>query len=621
MDRSSFDSTNPGSESRDWIYLALVATLMATYTAGYAWSVPNTDTADELMRAFEIRNAIAYPLEGPPLGNVLHVGPVWFYLTALPLWLHQSWLAVAIFIGAICGLKFPLAYLCGSKLLDRRFGLLWAVALTLPTWNTVEQLVFLNPNASSAAILAILALALHTKRCKFPVVLFGISGLAAGLAFHVHPTTLPSLIFVAIAFHFYCPRALKVKAVAAFGIGCSIPFLPYIASQVSNSFADWTAATGYVKDQVSLANAANAPAILLGYLYGGPHLILQYIAKWPAWAAASVGIVVIVLSVVAGVMTTARVRRLFVSMCIALATFAVFIAILRPTTPVQFAWTLAPASAALVALGLWALFRRWEAFFTPGIAIVLAISVSAMFGMATIVRSGEGRLPHTLLDIKEMTPEYDFRDVWFPAHAHAQLGKQLCSMNQLTSVHGHLAYVIDKDIGLDALFACNRRANAVLAASQSDRRLAGMTRAFWRAVDMEPKCWTGSLGITDEVRAIDPGNGIGVAVGDTYLPRRPTGHARSRKQFRFEAKIGDAVLLTNVLGDYEHFRILTAEVNDVPLDARASNRLSALFLASAATDAASRRWHLVVETTYPDAVDVIVVTTAALSAVRCINAN
>ncbi|MDQ2963600.1 MAG: hypothetical protein M3R31_10660, partial [Pseudomonadota bacterium] len=60
----------PGS-ARFW----LVAFLMAAYTAGYAWSAPTADTADELLRAYEIRHGIAYPLEGPFLGGALHLGP------------------------------------------------------------------------------------------------------------------------------------------------------------------------------------------------------------------------------------------------------------------------------------------------------------------------------------------------------------------------------------------------------------------------------------------------------------------------------------------------------------------------------------------------------------------
>lgn len=57
---------------------ALIVLLVAAYSASYAWSATHTDTADELMRAFEIRHALAFPVHGPPLGQVMHLGPVWF---------------------------------------------------------------------------------------------------------------------------------------------------------------------------------------------------------------------------------------------------------------------------------------------------------------------------------------------------------------------------------------------------------------------------------------------------------------------------------------------------------------------------------------------------------------
>ncbi len=44
-----------------WAALAIVCALPFAYAAGYAWSAPNTDTADELWHAYEIRHALAFP--------------------------------------------------------------------------------------------------------------------------------------------------------------------------------------------------------------------------------------------------------------------------------------------------------------------------------------------------------------------------------------------------------------------------------------------------------------------------------------------------------------------------------------------------------------------------------
>ncbi len=88
-------------------------------------------------------------------------------------------------------MKFPLAYHCGRVLLDREFGVLWAMAMFIPGWSTIEMLVF-NPNAVATATLAVpgRASASYWKR-PMGFGSFAILGLAFALAIHVHPTSLP----------------------------------------------------------------------------------------------------------------------------------------------------------------------------------------------------------------------------------------------------------------------------------------------------------------------------------------------------------------------------------------------------------------------------------------------
>src|SRR5258705_8993078 len=146
-----------------WIAAAMIGSLWLVYAAGYAWSVGVPDTARDIFMAYRIRHGLEYPLEGPVLGipHAIHFGPVWFYLLALPLWIRDSWLSLVLFEGFLCGLKFPLAYHCGRKLLGREFGLLWAAALLLPGWSSMEPLVPFNPNAIGTACFAAFAVPLR----------------------------------------------------------------------------------------------------------------------------------------------------------------------------------------------------------------------------------------------------------------------------------------------------------------------------------------------------------------------------------------------------------------------------------------------------------------------------
>ncbi|MGH8800369.1 MAG: hypothetical protein ACREX7_08995, partial [Casimicrobiaceae bacterium] len=103
----------------------IVAAFMAIYVASSFFGAAGPDTARDVAAALAIRNLQALPLHGPLLAGTSHLGPLWFYLLALPLAVHRSWVGVALFVAVLGSLQFPLAYATGRRLLDRRLGLLW----------------------------------------------------------------------------------------------------------------------------------------------------------------------------------------------------------------------------------------------------------------------------------------------------------------------------------------------------------------------------------------------------------------------------------------------------------------------------------------------------------------
>src|SRR5512140_855961 len=110
----------------------VVAALMAVYVASAFFGGSGYDSARDMAEAYAIRTGAAIPLHGPILAASIHLGPLWFYLLAVPMRLFDSWLAVGIFVALLCSLQFPLAYATGRRLVDRRFGLLWCALLALP---------------------------------------------------------------------------------------------------------------------------------------------------------------------------------------------------------------------------------------------------------------------------------------------------------------------------------------------------------------------------------------------------------------------------------------------------------------------------------------------------------
>jgi hypothetical protein len=592
----------PGS-TRFW----LIAFLMAAYAAGYAWSSPSTDTADELLKAYGIRHALAYPLEGPFLGGALHFGPLWFYLTALPLSISQSWLGVALFIGFVCSLKFPLAYLCGRKLIDADFGLLWAAAMFVPGWASLEQLVFLNPNGVAAAALLVLAIALRAIEKKSDWPTFAALGLALAVAMHVHPTSAPVFILIAPVLWAHYRRGQGLPgAVAAIAAGFLVPFLPYVVSQIGGGFADWGSASAYVSGQVALANIVNAPKVILNDVLGGPAVIAEYLLHWQPDRSALLGaaMAVAVSTSVAGCLHPVSRHRLplFVA---ALLIFAAWIACMRPTTPLQFTWVLGPVVAGLVAIGFWSLGR--VAALRPLVWGIVAgsvvFNVLAIRAMAFTVRQGEGHLPSRVMDIKNGLPNAIYRDVWFPALGHGELGRILCEAGDV-SLHGHLAYIADKDLGLDTLFACNDRSRLSLVASNAPNHYFGMTRLFWRALGGPPDCWVGSLGLTRHVMPLLERKPLPVAQELTDLLRRLPRNPSATTTFSVTAPGQAGVMLTNVLGGYESFQVVSAMAAGQAVTPIAENDLSSLF-ASPASGPGVVQWTFSVLTSNPQAIDVV----------------
>lgn len=585
---------------------------MVAYIAGYAWSAPHTDTADEILRAFEIRHGLAFPAEGPFLGGAFHFGPIWFYLTAIPLFAAESWLAVALFIGLVCSLKFPLAYACGRMLVDRDFGVLWAAAMFFPGWTTLEELVFLNPNGVAMASLLLVAITLHGMRSGMTPLRFAGLGLAMGFAIHVHPNTVPFFAAAPLLLWAHHRRGHSIAVpIAAMGAGFAMLFLPYVASQVLGGFSDWRSGSSYMARQVSLANVVNAPLVVGNYLIQGPVVMAEYLLEWPRRGAMALGVAFAAatlasLAVYVDRFRAHRARSPMAYFLAALVMVAVWLACMRPTTPFQFAWALGPVIAGLVALGLWS-FARIAPLRPAVVLIVIAgviLNCLVIRSMARMVRDGEGRLPSLVMDIKGGLPPVVYRDVWFPASSHGELGRALCGIAGPVVLHGHLGYIVDKDLGLDTLLACRDRSRYTLAGGEPGRtHLLGMTRPFWRAVDRTPPCWTGSLGLATAT-PLSPRDGLALADGSTYLPRPHPTRPPQKTTFTVSAPNGSAVLVTNILGGYEYFEMLSASVGGRPVMPIAVNDLSQLF-GRPGGDEGSATWTFAVLTTNMGGVDVV----------------
>ncbi|MGH8712476.1 MAG: glycosyltransferase family 39 protein, partial [Casimicrobiaceae bacterium] len=232
----------------------VVAAFMAIYVASSFFGAAGPDTARDVAMALAIRNLDALPLHGPLLAGTSHLGPLWFYLLALPLAVHRSWISVALFVAILGSLQFPLAYATGRRLLDRRYGLLWCALLAIPGWGSFQLVGFSHTNmvpvCSMLVLYALVRLA-QERRPRWLIVAAG----AFSLALHAHPATIglaPIIAIVALSAMADFGWLLRWGAVAM--LVALIPFGPLIADPLAAPAPLMAHAAEYVRGTMHAAN-------------------------------------------------------------------------------------------------------------------------------------------------------------------------------------------------------------------------------------------------------------------------------------------------------------------------------------------------------------------------------
>lgn len=586
---------------------AVIGLLMVGYAASYAGGGFIQDTSRDVYFAHEIAAGRWFPLEGPILGGAIHLGPLWYYLLALPALAGGGWLSIALFAGALTALQFPLAFDCGTRLLDRRFGLLWALSLALPGWTTFQSLLFFNPNPAGAMVLAALALWLRADKARFARMRAGAGGLLVSVGLHIHPTTAPIALLVADGLRRSSGAGVRPLPLAVLlAIGFALPFLPYLASQWANGMPDAAGAVHYLDNQIAAVNLLAVPQLLWAFHFSGPAHVFKYL--WPSSSASNLAPVAIdalplAAAFVLLVRGTPRERLVLAGLAAALLVFTAWSALMRSATPEYFLYAAAPFASGLVALGLRVLLNRAGPLAAAVLLVQLVAIVAVPLRMAAVVTSGEGTLDSRILDVGNAQARTPFSETWFPAWGHPALGRLLCSPHVV--LHGPLAFIADLSVGADALFECGTVENAVLMGPGDPKSIhwAGLSRRFWSRLGASPECWLGSLGLVSSIHVHAPSHGLPIAGGGRYLPRERDTVPASPRHIDFEADGHEALLVTSPLHGYAAVTNVRAAVDGHEQRLVAHDDLSWLYVPSG--DAGAVRWSVSFDASNPNAVDVV----------------
>ena len=128
-----------------------------------------------------------FPLSGPAIYELFELGPWWFYLLAVPVWLTRRIASAAVLIQVLAAAKYFLARYIGTRWVDARFGFAFAVGMGVAGWSTVPMMF---PSHPAVVETTILLLVLASSRCwvNFSVGNALLFSLAAAACIHAHPT-------------------------------------------------------------------------------------------------------------------------------------------------------------------------------------------------------------------------------------------------------------------------------------------------------------------------------------------------------------------------------------------------------------------------------------------------
>ncbi len=596
--------------------VAVVAAFMAIYIASSCFGAAGPDTARDVAAALAIRDLGALPLHGPLLAGTSHLGPLWFYLLALPMIIHRSWLGVALFVALIGSLQFPLAYAAGRRLIDRRFGLLWCALLALPGWGSFQLVGFSHTNMVPACSMLVLYALVRLAQDRQPRWLVVATG-AFSLALHAHPTTIGLAPVIAIVALMAMPSVGALLPWGALAILVALlPFAPLLADRFAAPAPLAAQVAQYVGSTMHSSNLLDTGSLLWAMLVRGPRIVAQaFVAMTPGMSAAAVvAVLALELAALAGLLFAVRrqplpvAAALFVTLAI-----AALIAWLRPATPFYMTYALLPFLAGLGALGLYGLCaglpERGAVLLAGILGVALLLHAVFAIGIAATIASGDVALDvSSRLDVKQDDATPALAEPWLPAHAVDASGALLCRQRRPIVLHGAYAYLEHVYLGLDHRLRCGIL-DVHLAGIEpaTGVHLVGLARPAWRALGWTPPISIGGIGVTHAAEVLWPTQGLPPPDGSVYPP--PAIAPAPVRRVAIDAAVqGDRALIVAL--PYVPWMIppqIEVTANGIARAPLARDVAAAVYTCRECAGAAAVAWRISIVSSAPERVDIVTI--------------
>ena len=596
--------------------------LLWLYGLGLAFlASPYEDTVRDIHAALSIADGSLLPSTGPGLAFSAHLGPVWFYLLAPVAALSSSWLGVALFVAALAGLKFPLAYRLGSAVADWRYGLLFAVALLLPGWQHLEAMLVTHTSVVETAALAYLLLLRSYLLQPGSWRAFAL-GLCFGLALHAHPTAVVLLPLSALgAWRFASRASWRVQYLAFAAAGALLPFVSYLVAQSSAGWPDVGSTAAYVGQNVGLRQLIDAPALASAVFWSGPHTLIDALlpagARAAAFAAWALALAASALALAIGWRRCDRPSRTLIG-CAALAGIVTLctLCILRERIPWYMAYLPTLAAAAVLAAiwrGLASAWPRAVLWLAPIVMVCVALGIALDIGLWRQSGRAEFRLPggalHDTLQGYVTAPvPAVIGGTSLPARFAAASGDFLCAHGDAV-LHASYASYVDSTAALDRRMRCGGRDELQIGGGAGialEHHWVGLPQRLWSELELEPATWIGPFGL-GRVAAISASAAtLPVAAAGRYPLRELLLPGATVFEAELNAPPGSVIVASAVLGFFAPVSIDEARADDAVQDARATTAFVNVYrCAACAKTAQTEHWRIRFRAARADLLDII----------------
>ena len=566
--------------------------LMALCTVMGLLASPTVDSMRDVYQAYAIAGGGHWPLEGPQLAGSVHMGPAWYYLLAIPALIGDNLHVISVFVFALSGLKFYLAWHLGKQLHSPVLGVAFALMLALPSWSSTQLVIWTHTSVLETAVLAYLILlrgAIIQARNRSWTAL----GAAYSLAIHAHPTAAPFgwlMIFAASGVRRRPALALWLL------LGFTIPFIPYLVSQVFQGFPDLSGLARYGKTEFDPGGLPELARLIYSIVVVGPNMFyrttlpdnlasLFIMFHWTIVIAGLAGFLVSIKNI------PQRLRQLLVIGLVNFVLVTLFVTIIRGRTPWHLAYALSLSLAFMYAIFWTVVLQRLPRARWLLAPAIVAVYAAVIWGAAARIENASLRFQEKVFyDVKNLRAEWGPPGLMIPARYAEAHGEFLCS--EPMALHGPYAAAIDVHFGLEAAFTCGRRDSIVLGGNDpSHAHWVGVSKPIANALGAEPRLTIGNVGLYTPLAIGDISKPLALLDGARYPPKRfLQTDQRDFESVTLESQVPSALLISKTVGVFLGLDIHEVLCNGKPADLVVDTNYAWLYACSADTGEAPISW-------------------------------